>query len=298
MAIVEKTWFQTPHSIASDISQLVNFFYELAQSILIWLFSPPSHNLALKRNNGLRIAVIGAGISGISSAAHCTGHGADVVIFEARSEDFLGGIWARVNSTSSLQVYSVMYRFHPTVRWHRRYPGRQRILEEIRKLWYRYGLQDKTRFETPVKSISFEDGRWVINGDSGSYGYFDGVIATTGTCGDPLMPHLSQEEDFKGIVRHSSQLDGLDMEGKRAVIVGGGASAIEAVEYAIARGAKQVDIIARVSAGFGRVRCSCSSILSTFPSNSQSLTSQTVGKVDHPTQPHRRRAAQHERLGR
>ena len=238
----------TEGKIASDISQFINFIYELIQSIVIWIFSPPSHTLAAKHNNGLRIAVIGAGLSGVSAAAHCAGHGADLTIFEARSEKYLGSIWARVNSTSSLQLYSVVYRFHPTVRWHKRYPSQGRILEEIRKLWYRYGLNQRTSFETPVHSVTLKDGRWVINGDSETFGTFDGIIAAVGTCGDPKLPHLPGEEAYKGRICHSSDLDCVDIEGKRAAIIGGGASAIEAVEFAIAKGAEQVDIVSRVSA--------------------------------------------------
>jgi len=240
--------------LASDISQFINFIYELVQSIVIWVFSPPTHILPANNNNGLRIAVIGAGLTGVSSAAHCVGHGADVTIFEARSEEYLGGIWARVNSISSLQVYSVMYRFHPTVRWHKRYPDRGRILEEIRKLWHRYGLQHKTRFETPVRSVTCLDNKWVINGDPETYGTFDGVIAAVGTCGDPKMPRLPNEEEYGGKICHSSELDGVDVQGKRIAIIGGGASAIEVVECAIAKGAEQVDIISRVSAGFETFR--------------------------------------------
>lgn len=41
-----------------------------------------------------RIAIIGAGLTGVSAAAHCVGHGFDVTIFEAGDEDSLGGIWS------------------------------------------------------------------------------------------------------------------------------------------------------------------------------------------------------------
>jgi hypothetical protein len=41
-----------------------------------------------------KIAIIGAGITGVMAAAHCIGHGFDVVIFEANSQKNLGGIWS------------------------------------------------------------------------------------------------------------------------------------------------------------------------------------------------------------
>jgi hypothetical protein len=74
-----------------------SFFYLLFQSILTWVFSPAPPPPA-STANGLpkkRVAVIGAGLTGVSSAAHCIGHGFDVQLFEARPKDKgLGGIWS------------------------------------------------------------------------------------------------------------------------------------------------------------------------------------------------------------
>lgn len=68
------------------------FLYGLLQWLTDKLLSPipPRPNAKLRRPN---IAVIGAGITGVTSAAHCVGHGFDTVIFEGGSEDQVGGIW-------------------------------------------------------------------------------------------------------------------------------------------------------------------------------------------------------------
>ena len=68
-----------------------------------------------------------------------------------------------------------------------------------------------------------------------------------GTCGDPQMPHLPVQEKYQGVIKHSSQLDGVEVKDKRVVVIGGGASAIEAVEYAVAGNAARTDILSRVS---------------------------------------------------
>jgi len=242
----------SPSVLAEDvtyypISYLLNYLFELFQKIIIYLFSPnpprPDQQL-----NGPRIAVIGAGVTGVSAAAHCVSHGCDVVLFESRPRENLGGIWSRVNSTSSLQIYSVMYRFHPSVTWHKGFPSRGRILEEVEKLWHRYHLAPKTRFDTAVTSVSrANDGKWIVKGERQDFGAFDGIIASIGTCGEPSMPHLPGQEQYEGQICHSSRLDGVDVRGKNVVIVGGGASAIEAVEYAVAGQAERVDILSRVS---------------------------------------------------
>ena len=71
----------------------IMWVYSLIQWFLDKLLSPtpPPPNATLTRP---RIAVIGAGLTGVSSAAHCIGHGFDVTIFEAGDEKSLGGIWS------------------------------------------------------------------------------------------------------------------------------------------------------------------------------------------------------------
>ena len=71
----------------------IQFLYSILQWILDKLLSPnpPPPYAHLSRP---RIAVIGAGLTGVSSASHCVGHGFDVTIFEAGGEKSLGGIWS------------------------------------------------------------------------------------------------------------------------------------------------------------------------------------------------------------
>lgn len=131
------------------------------------------------------------------------------------------------------------------------------------------------------KSKDSDRSRWTIN--DGSEGEFDGLIVCVGTCGDPMwigfdgMPSgfldsktrksdLGQvngtgEEDheveksskgdnntYNGPIVHSSELDSLDegsVKGKTVVVVGSGASGVEAVETALQNGAKKCAILAR-----------------------------------------------------
>ena len=71
----------------------VKWAYTMVQWVLDKLLSPgpPPPHATLRRP---KIAIIGAGLTGVSAAAHCVGHGFDVQIFEAGNEGNLGGIWA------------------------------------------------------------------------------------------------------------------------------------------------------------------------------------------------------------
>ncbi|CZT01098.1 related to ACB 4-hydroxyacetophenone monooxygenase [Rhynchosporium graminicola] len=150
----------------------------------------------------------------------------------------------RVNTTSGLQIHSIMYRFHPSIKWTGGYPNQQQIVSQITELWKGYGLESKTHFSTPVEKVYKDsEGRWIINDPS--LGRYDGIIAAVGTCGENKMPHIPGQENFKGAIYHSSQLTGKSAQGKKIVIVGGGASAVEALEFASHEEAAKTTILAR-----------------------------------------------------
>ena len=126
----------------------------------------------------------------MSTAAHALDHGFEVVIFEAEKD--VGGVWARCvasrflfrpssltsplshlplppslppthpprrhvrseNSTSQLQLNSILYRFHPSVKWNSGFPKRDEIISQIRAVWHRYDLQKRTRFNVRPLPLS------------------------------------------------------------------------------------------------------------------------------------------------
>ena len=56
---------------------------------------------------------------------------------------------------------------------------------------------------------------------------------------------MPSQETFKGEIFHSSQLDGKTAAGKKVLIIGGGASAVEALEFAVNTGAASTSVLAR-----------------------------------------------------
>jgi len=220
---------------------LWNLLYAALQTLIIFLFAPNPEWITPQPSSDprRRIAIVGAGITGISSAAHFLAHGFEVVIFE--QSETIGGIWARVNSTSSLQLHSFMYRFHPSVAFPNQFAVRKGvILSELQKVWNNYRLSSRTHFNFKVTQVTCrqasEDGpsKWRING--GADGEFDGLVVAVGTCGPAQRINFAGRELFQGEMIHSSQLDDVDWPGKRVVVIGGGASAVEAVELAVQSG--------------------------------------------------------------
>jgi hypothetical protein len=69
------------------------FIYQLWQWLLNLFLSPNAPKPGAKLGRP-KIAIIGAGLTGVSAASHCVGHGFDVKIFEAGPRKHLGGIWS------------------------------------------------------------------------------------------------------------------------------------------------------------------------------------------------------------
>ncbi|KAK6542869.1 hypothetical protein TWF694_006808 [Orbilia ellipsospora] len=106
------------------------------------------------------------------------------------------------------------------------------------------------RFETKITSLKRdEDGRWSINNDP-SFSKFDGIIAAVGTCGEPKLLKIHGEEKFKGQIYHSSELDSVKVRGKTVLIIGSGASAVKAVQFAIEASASNIKVLARSNGSF------------------------------------------------
>lgn len=239
----------TVFTVVSEwLDAVVLLVYVWIQVVISVVFGPPK---PCKAQFG-HVAVIGAGVTGISTASQLISHGFEVTIFEAH--DQIGGIWSCVNSTSGLQINSILYRFHPKVIWNSWYPHRDQVLKNVHNIWTSYNLESRTRFNTRVTRIdrhasseyNERDGghsRWVINGNQSEV--YDGIVATVGTCGEPKMISLPGMDDFRGEIVHSSKLDDVNLKGKRVVIIGGGASGVEALERAVDEQAASTTIIAR-----------------------------------------------------
>ncbi len=179
----------------------------------------------------LKVAVIGAGMSGLFLGYHLDRAGIPYTIFEKR--EAVGGTW-HDNTYPGLHVDVITrsYEF-PFARknyWSKRYaPGSEikRYLEDFAR---EQRISRNVRFGTEVTSARYDEGRWLVTTSAGDTGTFDVVVAATGFLHVPKRPTFPGVDTFAGASFHSSEWDhSVALEGKRIGVVGTGSSGIQIV---------------------------------------------------------------------
>ncbi|KAG2321242.1 hypothetical protein Bca52824_014455 [Brassica carinata] len=220
-----------------------------------------------------RVAIIGAGVSGLAAAKHLARH--NPTVFEA--SDWVGGVWRSCTyGTTKLQSARVSYEFSDFP-WPDRndtaFPSYIEILDYLESYAKHFDLFKFIKFGSKVIEVRFTgEGETSQMDDLGAYGNllpgkpvweiavrtrdgdagdiqwhaFEFVVVCTGKYGDvpriPTFPAKKRPEIFKGRVMHSMDYCKLEkdeasnlLRGKKVAVVGFKKSAIDlALESALA----------------------------------------------------------------
>lgn len=182
---------------------------------------------------GVDVVIVGTGFSGLGAAIRLRQEGfADVLLLE-RADD-LGGTW-RDNRYPGCacdvpsRLYSFSFARNPA--WTRRFAPAAEIHAYLREVAARHGVTDRIRYGCAVEGARWDAAaaRWTVETTQGPVTARVLVLAT-GALSNPVLPDVPGVDTFRGAVVHSAQWPaGLDLAGKRVVVVGTGASAIQAV---------------------------------------------------------------------
>ncbi len=195
----------------------------------------------------MRIAVIGAGISGIAAAHILTKCGHDVVVFEKSTE--LGGVWVigypgvrLQNTRKQYRISDIPWPFKPDL-----HPTSRQIREYLNQAVA--DLQLDVRRNHEVREIVENGEGWVLTYDNGETEHneaFEFIVVASGQYTEGKhKPRLSGQEIFKGEVITERDVGDLDVfDNKRTVIVGFGKSAVDMATFAVQR-VKQVHHVFR-----------------------------------------------------
>ncbi|XP_034387241.1 dimethylaniline monooxygenase [N-oxide-forming] 5-like [Cyclopterus lumpus] len=193
-----------------------------------------------------RVAVIGAGPSGLASMKACLDEGMLPTCFE--SSDDMGGLWRfkEVSEPNRASIYRSLtiniskemmcYSDFPIPADYPNYMHHSKILTYFRMYAEHFKLLQHIRFKTSVKNIKqrpdfSHSGEWEvvtesIDGQQESH-VFDAVICCSGHYTYPHLPlkDFTGIETFEGKYFHSWDYKGPeDMSGKRVVVIGIGNS--------------------------------------------------------------------------
>jgi len=186
-----------------------------------------------------RVAIIGAGFSGLAAAVALRKQGIDFEIFE--DAEGIGGTWwknrypgAEVDLESI--IYSFSYARHDWTRTHATWDELQRYLEGVADSWQ---ITPHVHLKERVHSAQWSqvDGgyRLVTSGEI-DHGIFQGLISAVGFLNMPIVPPFATaDHQFPGTVCHTANWpDGLTMNNRSVAVVGTGSSAVQIVEAAVA----------------------------------------------------------------
>jgi len=182
----------------------------------------------------LRVAVIGAGASGIVTAIKLREIGiSDIAVFEKATD--LGGTWRdNIYPGAACDIPSHLYSFSfaPNPGWSRAYSAQAEIEQYLQACVDRFGLAGHFRFGQDVTDAAFDEpaGRWRLRTAAGGSLTARVLVWATGPLSEPLVPDLPGIDDFGGRVVHTAAWDGTyDFRGQRVAVVGTGASAVQVV---------------------------------------------------------------------
>ena len=195
-----------------------------------------------------RIAIIGAGISGIATGYYLKRAGLnDFTIFEASAG--LGGTWydnrypgAEIDTPSHLYTYTFS-----SYDWSQRYATNDEILAYVEKTVDQFDLRRHIRLNAYVRSVvwSDADARYTLTLGTGETLAFEAVISCVGFLNVPLIPDWVDHVASPVRTVHTAQWPAdLKLDGLRVGVVGTGSSAVQVVAEA-AKVAKSVTVFQR-----------------------------------------------------
>ena len=200
----------------------------------------------------LRVAVVGAGMSGLLAAHRLRQAGVDVVVLE--KNDDLGGTWkentypgCRVDVANHLYSYSCAQRTD----WPYHFSPQAELLAYFRTCAEQFGVVDFIRFGTTVEEMNWDGRRWHLrlsgpgcDADDATV-TADAVVSAVGQLNRPKMPVIEGLQSFGGESFHSARWDwSVELEGKRVAVVGSAASAAQLLPW-VAERAEHVDLYQR-----------------------------------------------------
>jgi hypothetical protein len=211
----------------------------------------------MKLSKEAKIAIIGAGSSGIAACKNLRQVGFDnITIFE--QSERIGGNWVYTQDVKHSSVYETThiitskhhsaYLDFPMPAHYPDYPSHWLMAEYFQKYADKFGVTPKIKFNTTVTNITREaDDKWTINttdsANQSTSESFDALIVSNGHHWNPRYPDYPGK--FEGEYIHSHYFkNNKPFEGKKVLVIGAGNSGCDAA-VEVCRVAKKTAISMR-----------------------------------------------------
>lgn len=205
-----------------------------------------------RAGSGFSVGVIGVGMSGIAAARELQASGIRYEVLE--KNDGVGGTWYEnfypgcgVDTPSSLYSYS----FSPKSDWSRYFAKRDEVSDYFEKAAEQARILENITFGVEVESAVWDGERrsWTVTARTRAgeriVRTYSVLISAVGQVNRPNIPAIEGADAFGGIAVHTAAWDpSVDVTGKKVVVIGTGASAMQLVP-AIAPSAGDVTVFQR-----------------------------------------------------
>jgi 4-hydroxyacetophenone monooxygenase len=206
------------------------------------------------RLENFRVAIVGAGFSGIAAAVQLDRLGIDYEIIER--QDDIGGTWhlndypeARVDISSFLY----QYKFEKNYPWQSYFATRDELKKYLNHIVDKYGIRSKIRLRTAVTQAAWSDTEhhWELQLRD-SAGVTENIrrnviISCSGLFSTPNLPDIPGIDTFRGKMFHTTAWDHqYDYAGKRIAMIGTGSTGCQLMPR-LAQTAEKVTVFQRTA---------------------------------------------------
>lgn len=179
-----------------------------------------------------RVAIVGAGVSGLCAAIKLREAGIDTFTIYEKSTR-VGGTW-QYNTYPGLFVdvpsRYFQYSFALNPDWSHVFPPGEEVRRYLEGVADDFDVRDKIEFGTEMTRGEWADDHWQLTTADGRVIEADFVVTGCGFLHKAVTPQIDGLEDFAGPVFHSSEWDhSVDIAGSRVAVIGNGSTGVQIV---------------------------------------------------------------------